>query len=728
MELMLSLNFELLLVTVSLEVSGSLTISAVLPEAVSGPIASTLWVLETFVHELMKFSRVGAHFLNNDDNSAYIAQVVTGVEKAQWPGLNGGCPYHFSPGGDSGGTCDWFDCDTSRNALCQNDKCMCNAAAFPCGPSPGHASWWSGTCMAQVDAQAVPDVAQTLSDTFAEMWHNYVASMSNSCLKDNLPYCNAGGAVTFAATPNSREAVMMDAMTFATSMKAKGSGTLSRYYTDFMLSHFLYRMLGVTFNPQNGNWADHQSVNCADNVKPWVYYTASSRIYKRPPVTESSVRSAMVRLCSFMASGVLVPPSQRANSDSTFYSSEHENSNMLNMLNVLVPDIFVKKPMTSWIKAGNASVQAANLGMMGGNGTHLSTFHHMMSILSGEATSVQQQLNKYVTQKQAGNKPAQTCETGIQSVTGAVNFQVSAGTSGASNMCNPGDGGGVGVAVGATFGFAFSSEKSKTAPCNLGPFGKAKITLGVDIAITNIPALIPALGETDIVLDVDWDFDYAKETFAYTGFDITILMHKVSPVEPDPDMTQLKSALPPAMTAAYTGIAELLVASLTDIVNYFAENPQKKGSGKGKGASAISSVLTNVLQVGYKALASLLGSVFSIIEKNTAGDVAADVAKYAEKLAGGTALIKKLAGGALGATFSSLAAASVEHQDAYGITLVLDQCTKNCTLTYGTGKGTHNFEIHLIIGDISVAEIEEPVQGSGYFMDLSDYIVLQIVV
>jgi len=140
---MLELSFDLLFITLSLGVQGKLAVTANLPQAISGPMERTMYVLHVLVGQIMSKSKVMSHLMasmDGNDNAMYIEQVVAGVREASWPSEHGGCAYHYSPGGYTGGHCYWSGCDSSRNAVCgtwqgTTDRCICGSnSAYPLVP------------------------------------------------------------------------------------------------------------------------------------------------------------------------------------------------------------------------------------------------------------------------------------------------------------------------------------------------------------------------------------------------------------------------------------------------------------------------------------------------------------------------------------------------------------------------------------------------------------------
>jgi len=896
---MLELSFTLLFITLSLGVQGKLKVTANLPTDLDtghegehpSSMETTLYVLHVLVGQIMAKSKVMSHLMasmDDNDNAMYIDQVVAGVREASWPSDHQGCAYHYSPGGYTGGHCYWSDCDSSRNAVCgtwqgTTDRCVCGStSAHPCGPSPGHESWWDGQCKPKQDSHATSVSAQVLADTFGEMWHNYVGSFNQTCGQDadvagyclldaafwkpdtqangaRTPTCSssmsitvgtrndalcgstpdfAGTTVTYvgttcgngaqilwesmssnrvakgkiqsdchwtresftaanleaefmgscgvAPTSNSdglaefylpvtclaantnKMAVFDDAQIYALKMKKKNGGdkTLKDYYTDFMLAKFLYSMMGITFDADNGDWADHISLDCAADINPAGYLSSPNRIYVNPSTSESAVRSAMSRLCYFMSSGVLVPASKREDEDSMLYPSEHQNENLLNMLIVLVPDIYPESGLVNkWLTAGNFSEVSTTFHSMGGHGYQLSTFHHFMAIVSADADSVEAQLTKYLKEHAAKNNPKQTCNSGILEIDGSVKFIASAGSKGPANMCNPGSGAGTGIAasVSASYGFSYSTKRTenKLKKCALAPWEDDGESLAVHLYVTNIPPpIFKKYGEINIELDGIFTQVNMSAPLKFEEFALTLLFHKkkcemfdedpeceLKDKEEDPDSLgqALKKAIPDILKDIFQGsdMKDAILLSLNSIVDFF----DPASSNHGSGATFVSAILTSLLHLGYDTIGGFIGAVEDYMLKKAGKAAGAVLEKGKEVLEKkGKEVLEKvlekdtvkkfikgmhemtskitstMADSAIGKP--KIAVAEIETEKLMGLQLVFKKCAPkapaSCNLM---------FEIHMISGTLGVAEISmAKAKGAAYNFDLTDDTLFTIAV
>jgi len=730
---MLELSFDLLFITLSLGVQGKLAVTANLPQAISGPMERTMYVLHVLVGQIMSKSKVMSHLMasmDGNDNAMYIEQVVAGVREASWPSEHGGCAYHYSPGGYTGGHCYWSGCDSSRNAVCgtwqgTTDRCICGSnSAYPCGPSPGHESYWDGQCKARVDQNPTATSSQVLADTFGEMWHNYVGSFNQSCGRDAdvAGYCLLDPAWWDSDVDlNTNMAVFGDAQTYAVKMKEKNGKPLKDYYTNFMLAKFLYSMMGITFDADNGNWADHISLDCAADINPTLYLNSANRIYVNPSTSESAVRDAMARLCYFMSTGVLVPASKREDEDSTFYPAKHQNENLLNMLIVLVPDIYPESgKVDTWLTAGDFAEVSTTFHSMGGHGYQLSTFHHFMAIVSADADSVSAQLTKYLKENAAKNDPKQTCDAGIVQVDGSFKFQASAGSKGTPNMCNPGSGSGMGLTVAASYGFSYSSKKTENAlkKCALGPFQDDGESLAVHTYITNIkPPLFKKYGEINIEFDGEFTQVNTSSPLEFEEFDLMLLFHKALTDEeeeaekkPGSLKQALKQAIPEVLEGVFDDMKDTLLMTLNGIVDFF----DSASGSYGKGPSLVSQILTSLLHIGYDAIGGFIGAVedYMVEKAETAGSEAlkGDMVKdFIKGMHGMTSDITSKIEASVGKP--KIAMAVLETESLLGLKLVFKSCDAPCKLM---------FEIHMISGTLKMAAITEPVKGGAYNFDLTD--------
>jgi len=382
---------------------------------------------------------------------------------------------------------------------------------------------------------------------------------------------------------------------------------------------------------------------------------------------------------------------------------------MVNMMNVLVPDIFPTSDADSWVASEDPSAQAAIMQSLGGKGTHMSTFHHMMALVSGTGAQVEQQLKEYTNQKAAGISPAQTCDTGIQSFTGSLTFQATAGSNGASNMCNPGNGVGVGFTVSAAFGLKWSAKMTKKSPCDLGKFSGAEKSLALSVWITNIEPPISELGELNINIGVDYALK--DSGLHFTGFSMLFLLHKHTPLIPSMGIKSLMMALPQLMTQVFIDIGDGLITMVKSIISYFSSSSPKKG----KGAEVVSSLLTTVLRIGYQAISELLFKSFEFLAlKGGEKAAGASIKMFVEKLAENTATIKSLVSQEFTSTASKKRPIQAVHEDVLALELKFGDCKK-------PADGCMSFAINLIVGTLDKATISEPIAGGAYFFDLDVY-------
>jgi len=429
---------------------------------------------------------------------------------------------------------------------------------------------------------------------------------------------------------------MRDAAAFAESMESsspESANSVGFWYSNFLLTQFWFVMLGIVDSPLA---TKDGPIDCETAIGPDVYFSPTIRYHVMPGggVTTSSVKEAQIRLCSLMASAALVPVGLRANQHSTYYSplQKHEiedgNPNvkgysgaMIEMLNfhntisLLVPELFPppsakKISLQGWVKAGNFVAGAEILESEGIKGSKVSTFHHMMAMISGSPTQVKASLTKYMEKQEIAKQPAQSCTWGITEIDAKLGFHVSLGSSGASNMCDPGAGGGVTVDVALGLERSLKRQTSEQSPtCDLGKWSSGEKSLTVGAAITDVK-----LGKNDFDIGLSVAFSDASG-LAFSGVDFTMIRSK-EPEEPKTETDEgtkeepktlkmaLKKQIPDTVAGALSDSTDTLIALFNNFANYLVAD-----SSNHHPEVVVSALLTEILHIGYAALGSFIGAV-----------------------------------------------------------------------------------------------------------------------
>jgi len=688
------LKLDIVVVQLALTVTLFADIEATLPASVSGPLERVVWVLEVLVDSVFSHSKLMSYFVPGAvNNDKYIKEVVSGIGSLKTDAKE--CPRYSVPSTENPlslavGTCTVEfhiaidGCDEKKNAECNTELgvCFCSKDGFPC------ANTAEKMCYAKVanSLQGVNIPPQILANTFQEMHMNYVASLDDACasLKKiktswleydheqaehvlSSVYCaenGDNGAHWSASSSGKLTRVMQDAAAFAIA-----DDKPVQAYTFFLASHFSARMLAHNFDFGNGNkWSGALKLNCKIDPNPEEYM--KKRIHTLAGVSQASVHEAMERMCVLMSTGAIVPPSKREDENSLFFRSLHANKNFLHSFTVLMPELFqfTGPSLKEWIRNGAPTGAAPNqfnpngkiLLSLGAGGGKISTFTHMMAIISGTPETVRKQLTKYLKALDAKTTPKQTCTTGISKVQGGVTLKAAVGNSGAGNVCDPGaaEGEELGVAVTLAGTLVSSATRGKKAPCALSSFGPGEESAQIGVYLSNV-----VFSEKKFTVEIKVNFQEAsKDWDASISF---MVIDETCPEDSESDTTTQK-----AIAAALTALRDTLIAAFNHIVLSIQSSSTES---KMKIASTF---VTNLLNVGYTAIGVFIESgeegaldgLDKKVRKNALGSkVSAFVEKYTKEFT------TKVAG-LIGDTTKAMGVKKKmpEKECSHGIELALD--------------------------------------------------------
>jgi len=366
-------------------------------------------------------------------------------------------------------------------------------------------------------------------------------------------------------------------------------------FQNFLLSHFSLNFFGKTFNFNGGSWADTPALDCDTDLDPSYYFnTLRVNRINHPGVTLESVTQAGIRLCHFIASGVLLPDPK--DQDSTLDYDKHKDSNMLNMLMILMPSLFPGHQDNSIFVTNTVFQDRESIGehikSLGKGGGTLSTFHHMMAILSGTPDQVGKQLTKYAkaqAKKKADGKK-QSCGAGIKSVTGAVAVTVSVGAKSGGGFCASTA---PEISVGAVV--SASLVASQTKPCALSKWSKATaaFTFKVQLPTIKVPftKMSMSIGVSGFI-GLNGDSVFSLKFLEL----IPKAKEEEKPATPKPEESPLVAALKAGFATAKPEI-QPLIQTIADVADY--HNSQQKTKG-----DLVSLLMTDLLSVAYTVLST----------------------------------------------------------------------------------------------------------------------------